>query len=338
MHASKAVWLPQIYEAARVPAVAFDPAGRVVCINAQAEALFSVTSQEIIGCTIAQLGSVLPEAPRGAVARLLSGEVDGTGEAELRDERFVYMTGWTAGPERVAFLLLYPSPASPHDPSSDFLSLASHELKTPLTAIKGAAQLFERRIARGATPLGEREAQLLGMVSSQVNKLTGVVDALLEASRIAGGNVELSLEVGDLRETLQTAVESFSASSGGASVEFSPMPMPVVARYDRRRVIQILNELLRNARVAAAGSPITVSASIVQGEKACVCVADTGPGIPPAEQPHVFDRFYKGSSLEHGLGLGLYIASELTRMQGGRMWFDSREGKGSNFYFTLPGA
>jgi signal transduction histidine kinase len=138
----------------------------------------------------------------------------------------------------------------------DFLAIAAHELKTPLTAIKGGTQLLQRRVTRGASPMSDRDIELLQMVAGQVDTLTGMVDNLLEASRIVRGGLEIRSEMQNLSDLIQNIVREFAVPPG---TTFAAPDSAVHARYDSHRVTQIMRALLQNAADAKPTEPVGVS-------------------------------------------------------------------------------
>lgn len=339
MCASEAAWLPRLFDAAPVVVVAFDSTGRVLGMNAEAGRWLSTGSSEVAGLSIAKLEVALPGEVRAAFRKILSGESESVdGETDIDGQPACYRVGWThRSAEEGLFVLVKPHPAQDGSDSEDFLSAASHQLKTHLTAIKGGAQLLERRFARSPTPLGEREQQLFDMVTDQVNRLTEIIDNLLETSRISGGRLELSPQTQDLRDVMSEAVWAYLDAAQDKPIALKLPSEPVIVRADHNRVVQVLHLLLRNAAVySGPAAPVTVSLSTTENGDAQIAVEDSGAGIAPEDQPHVFERFHKGVESEQGLGLGLYIASSLVKLHGGCMWMRSQPGHGTTFYFSLP--
>lgn len=337
MYFSEATWIPRIVEVAPVAVLALDESGRVVETNNGGRRLFAAQDKDITGFAWSQLSPLLSQPLRVSLGRLLRGESQSeVGEAEINGACLCYNAGWIQHPQHMIFVILTPRPGSGADESANFLSLAAHELKTPLTAIKGGAQLLERRLVRNNGLLTEREAQLLSMISGQVNRLTAIIDDLLEASRLSAGRVRLTTGPNDLGELLREVVEEVG---GESRIEYDVRAEPAHAVCDRKRVKQVVEQLLRNAASRCdSGGSITITLERNRDGDPCIGVHDPCAGITPEEQSHVFERFYKGAQGEKGLGLGLYIASELVRLHGGHIWLQSDEGSGSTFYFTLPAA
>jgi len=221
---------------------------------------------------------------------------------------------------------------------SEFLGMVTHELKTPLTAIKGSA----------ATALGSQRAlsaqenrELFQIVDEQADRLRELVDNLLDMTRIEAGSLSISPEPTDLRVVLEEARVTFVRSGGSHNVQLELADdLPAVAA-DRHRVAQVLTNLLNNAaRFSPATAPITIAVEHDPLE-VTVHVRDRGQGIPRKKLPLLFKKFSRvhedaGQKLS-GTGLGLAICKGIVEAHGGRIWADSMgEGQGSIFSFTLP--
>ncbi|RKG74969.1 ATP-binding protein [Corallococcus terminator] len=217
----------------------------------------------------------------------------------------------------------------------EFMSIASHELKTPLTPLKLGLYSMERRIAAG------QPVELASVLKSkrQVDRLAGLVEDLLDASRLELGRLALNsapLEVGQL---VAEVVDHFRhAFERPFSVEVPPDGVWMLG--DRDRLEQVLVNLLENAhKYSPAGAPIAVRVERT-GEAARIQVQDHGIGIPGADQAQVFQRFYRARNVSHrnfgGLGLGLFISHSIVKMHGGSLALCSREGEGSTFTLDLP--
>ncbi len=222
-----------------------------------------------------------------------------------------------------------------------FLSLASHELKTPIAAIKGYAQLAERRLAQAAdNPAALAGAQdVLRKINQQADRLTGLVNDLLDVSRIQEGKLDLRLEPCDLVSLCRQAVEEQQLSSG-RTISFLSPNESIWLSADSERLGQVLNNLLTNAlKYSEADRPVRVLLTHQKG-RVQVKVQDEGVGIPQDELPMIFDRFFRARTARHssqrGLGLGLAICKEIIERHHGHIWAESEEGKGSTFTIELP--
>ena len=222
-----------------------------------------------------------------------------------------------------------------------FLSLASHELKTPIAAIKGYAQLAERRLGQieDSSPALARTQEVLSRINQQADRLTGLVNDLLDVSRIQAGKLELRLETCDLAALCRQAVEEQQLASGRTiTLIGQEAPLPLTA--DCERLGQVLSNLLTNAlKYSADDRPVRVLLSR-RDHSALVQVQDEGVGIPKEELPLIFDRFFRARTArngpQRGLGLGLAICKEIVERHHGHIWATSEEGKGSTFTVELP--
>jgi signal transduction histidine kinase len=222
---------------------------------------------------------------------------------------------------------------------SDFVSTVSHELRTPMTAIKG----YVDNILDGLTgALTERQSYYLSRVKSNVERLTRMINELLDLSRIEAGMVELHLGNVPMRELITDVVEGFQAMAqekGVALRTHQPDGLPAI-RGDRDKLHQVLTNLIQNAiKFTPTGGEIRVESKIGGDGYLQIGVLDTGCGIPPHELEKVFEKFYRGesgSADDPRWGLGLNIARSLVKLHGGRIWVESTPGQGSRFYFTVP--
>ncbi len=226
---------------------------------------------------------------------------------------------------------------------SEFVATVSHELRTPMTSIKGYVEVL---LMGAAGELNEQQTRFLEVVKENTDRLTVLVNDLLDISRIELGRIVLSRQALDLNEIIDQALMDLSLRS---REDEKPIKVykeidPGLPRVygDVERVLQILSNLLDNAyHYNTADGHIIVRASLLD-DLVQISVIDTGVGIPPEEQSHVFERFYRGESPlilgVSGTGLGLSIVQSLVAMHGGEIWLESSGvlGEGSTFSFTLP--
>jgi signal transduction histidine kinase len=213
----------------------------------------------------------------------------------------------------------------------DFVSIASHELKTPLTSLKLQLSSTRKRLPEDRNMIMER----LAIVDRQVDKITALVSQLLDVSRIAGGHIELDPQWVELRHTVERVVERFTSSSSNSTVSLrGDAPRAFV---DPFRVEQIVTNLISNAIKYGKGKPIDVELSSESGE-ACITVRDQGIGIDADQQARIFGRFERAVSSRQygGFGLGLWIAHQVVEASGGRISVKSEPGQGAEFTVTLP--
>jgi PAS domain S-box-containing protein len=222
---------------------------------------------------------------------------------------------------------------------SDFIATLSHELRTPMTAVLGAAKTLLRD---DITLSPELRHQLLEMIGAQGTRLTQITEEVLLANRLDRGDLRIDSERVDLSQLVSDAVETMSHDAP-KTISISAAPNGAAeAVGDRDRIEQVLVNLIDNAvKYSPDGGEIVVS-TVPAAASVRVEVADEGIGIPPAEQEAVFEKFYRADpqhrATPSGTGLGLYICRELVQRMGGTIGVRSRPGGGSTFWFQLPRA
>ncbi|WP_437562238.1 ATP-binding protein [Sorangium sp. So ce542] len=216
----------------------------------------------------------------------------------------------------------------------DFVSIASHELYTPIAGLKLAVQ----GLMREATTLPAGAQRLAGMADRQCRRLVRLIEDLLDVARIQSGKLELKLGEVDLRALSREVVEDFDVElkQSGSTVSWRA-DAPVVGMWDRSRLEQVVTNLVLNAIKYGRGKPIEISVA-AEGEVARLVVADRGIGIDASCVPYIFERFERGVSAQHygGLGLGLYISRRIVNAHGGSIRVESEFGAGSAFIVDLP--
>ena len=218
----------------------------------------------------------------------------------------------------------------------DFVANASHEFKTPLFSLSGFLELLDEEGIDG-----EERAEFLQLMKEQVERLQGLSLSLLDLSQVDAGAVRLHPVPVDLGGLARSVLAEFQARAAERhlTVALDLPDTPLAATCDDERLAQVLRALLDNAmKFTADGGRIAVKLT-EDDDHAVIAISDTGGGIPPAELPRIFDRFYRGSltrGSKAGTGLGLSIARDLTQLMGGRLTATSRMGRGSQFIVTLP--
>ena len=221
----------------------------------------------------------------------------------------------------------------------DFIANASHELRTPLSIIQGYVETLVD--ADAFMPAAERQ-QFLRTIQRHSERLNSIIQDLLVLSRLESANPGLEFEPVDLGQLITTFVDEQRAQPAAAGhalrAELAPDLGNVTA--DPARLLQVFDNLLENAlKYTPSGSAVTVSARAIEADEVEVRVADNGPGIPAADLPRIFERFYrvdKGRSRgTGGTGLGLSIVKHIVQLHGGRVWAESAVGQGTTVAFRL---
>lgn len=219
-----------------------------------------------------------------------------------------------------------------------FLSVASHELKTPLTALLGYAQLLERR-TKGV--LADREQLALGRVVEQAQRLSQMIGHLLDLSLLESGHIKMERGPIDLHALVGRVLEEMQPLLGGRAVTLrADDEPPLVVLGDWARLEQVLRNLVQNAiKYSPDNSPIALAITR-EGALACLAVSDQGIGIPPEAQARLFERYYRAENAERdkvsGTGIGLYVVKEIVQAHDGTVEVCSSEGQGSTFRVRLP--
>ena len=218
----------------------------------------------------------------------------------------------------------------------DFLGIASHELKTPVTSIKAYAQVLGAMLTKeGET----KKAEMVLRMDAQVNRLTNLIGDLLDVTKINSGRLQFNKTWFDFNQVIKETVEDLqhTTQKHTLTTDFSKTGK---VYSDKDRIGQVITNLITNAIKYSPQSEKIIISTKLENAEVTVCVQDFGIGIPTDKTDRVFEQFYRVSgNKQHtfpGLGLGLYISSEIIRREGGRMWVNSVEGKGSTFCFALP--
>jgi two-component system phosphate regulon sensor histidine kinase PhoR len=321
--------------------VAVDREGEVVLWNSAAEQITGVPATEALGRTPADvlqrtLESPGTTPPRDRFVSITRGDEEvwlSLTEAVMRDP-----AGAVAG--RIFAFRDISADRLLEQMKSDFVSTVSHELRTPLTSIYG----FAETLLRQDVLFGEDERRtFLGYIASESQRLTAIVDALLNVARLDAGDLSVNLgptNVTDLAEQVVASARASGNANGHRFVLDLP-PEPLRAEADPDKLRQVFSILLDNAlKYSPDGGTVTVGATR-RDQSVEVRVVDQGIGIPEAEQERIFRKFYRGGEAARpgaagGTGLGLFIARGLVAAMGGRIRVESREGEGSSFAVELP--
>jgi PAS domain S-box-containing protein len=332
-----------------------DREGRLILTNAAASRLFGIESFAGIGNILAEFPGLFQlRRPDGqpiaseemALARALAGQTVAIMDQvvhnqRLGQDRYVRLS---AAPIRDAEGGIVGGVAVARDVTElteldrlkdQFIEVAAHELKTPVAIMKGYAEVL-LRAARDHPPEHHRILEAIDRGADRIDRL---VRDLLDVSELHLGNLVLRQERVDLTQVVEEVVDKAALTARRHRVRLVNADQ-VTVWGDRDRLGEVTLTLVDNAvRYSPQGGDVEVSVT-VQDHEAVVSVRDQGVGIPEDKQWRIFERFYRahtGTPYDYGgMGVGLYIAREIVARQGGRMWFESREGLGSAFHFSLP--
>jgi len=334
--------------------------GIITSWNAGAERLFGYTASEIIGQPVSKL---MPPEHRSDMANILGKISRGERVEHFETVRLTKSgktipvslsvspirdgTGRVIGASKIARDI---SDQKAHEVErerllreaeeaarvlEEFLSVAGHEMRTPLTSLQFLLHTIQKRFESGQQ---EKAAEGLVRPRAQLQRLSQLTEELLDVNRITAGRLTLELEEVDLAALAQDIVDQQreSAARNGSELRFEA-PSPVTGRWDRLRLEQVVTNLLSNAVKFGGGKPITVR---VAGDTAgaTLTVRDEGIGISESDQSRIFERFERAVSKHSygGLGLGLWITYQIVAAHGGRIGVESQPGQGSTFRVELP--
>ena len=225
----------------------------------------------------------------------------------------------------------------------DFIGIAAHELRTPLAALKGYAQMLTRQAALGhGQQLADWQSEAVEAIDIATSRLVELTDDLLDVTRLQGGRLELHSEPADLVALLQRVISRLRVTTDKHTLTLSATPEHIVVTIDRQRIEQVITNLINNAiKYSPDGGNIAITAcEKPTSHQALLSIRDNGIGIPREQQSRIFGRFERADNARKreikGTGLGLYLCRELVERHGGRIWFESTEGQGSTFSVLLP--
>ena len=218
---------------------------------------------------------------------------------------------------------------------STFISIVSHELRTPVTLIKGYASTLRRDDAKWDK---NTISESLAVIEEEADRLSKMIDDLLDASRLQAGGLNLNRGDVSLPILAKRVAEKFSTQTNQHTlVADFPENFPIILA-DETRIEQVVINLVSNALKYAPKGEIKISGG-VRPEQVIICVSDEGPGIEANDLPHIFDRFYRSTKAvkqTKGAGLGLYLARAIVEAHGGRIWVDPKPDSGASICFSLP--
>jgi PAS domain S-box-containing protein len=342
---SQRALLQTIYEGVPVGIAFYDREMRVISFNSRWVELSGIESAAAKGATLYDISpSALQsaEAHRLALAgepsKRLDVEYTRPGETEpLYLDLYFQPVRDSSGSVMGLLAAVIDMTARHHleKQKEEFLAIVSHDLRNPVTAIKGYAQMA----ARTTSHLDDRVRQALTTISRQSDRLSRLIGDLLDVSRLQSGPLALERVQLDLREPLRDVAGGLELASEGFRIDVSLPDEPLLVSVDRTRMEQVVGNLLDNAMRYSGQSRVVELNARREGGEAVVAVRDHGVGVPAEQQAHIFDQFYRASNVRErvsGLGLGLFISHGIVSAHGGRMWLESKEGEGSTFLFALP--
>jgi PAS domain S-box-containing protein len=218
----------------------------------------------------------------------------------------------------------------------DFIGIASHELKTPVTSIKAYTQVLEKMLLKkGET----KEAAMITRMDAQINRLTSLIADLLDVTKINSGKLQFNDREFDFIPMVKELVEDLQRTTDRHTLIENYTDIGIVYG-DKERIGQVISNLITNAIKYSPNADKIIIYTTKKDDEVVVCVQDFGIGISDDKLNRVFEQFYRVSGdMQHtfpGLGLGLYISSEIVKREGGRIWVTSNVGKGSTFCFSIP--
>lgn len=223
---------------------------------------------------------------------------------------------------------------------ADFIDMLSHEIRTPLTSIRESVNLMREQVLG---EINDRQKRFLNIAASEFERISKLLGRLMQVSSMSSRYITLSFKPVDPVSLIQDTVEKImpSAEAKNITVTAHAAPGAPSAMADMEHLRQALLNLIGNAvKFSAPGQAVDVSLQLADGgNQLLFSVVDSGPGIPEEEQALVFNKYYRGESMKKavdGIGLGLSIAKNIVEAHGGKIWLNSRPGRGSTFFFTIP--
>ena len=219
---------------------------------------------------------------------------------------------------------------------NDFIAMASHELKTPLTSLKAYLQLLETKLNGTTDPFIKTAVVKSG---NQVNKMTALIHSFLDISKLEPGKLQLNWQSFDINKLIKETVSDNRLLSNTHIIHFESSG-EIDVNADREKIGQVIGNLISNAiKYSQRGSNVTLHSELKE-DNIQVSVTDEGIGIRPKDQEKIFQRFYRAEDEDSrnvsGFGIGLYLSSEIIQRHKGKIWVSSKESEGSTFYFSLP--
>lgn len=225
----------------------------------------------------------------------------------------------------------------------EFISIAAHELRTPMAVLKGFSRMLILQTDRGnGAALDDWQREAIEDIDQATTRLAELTDDLLDVTRLQGGRLALQLEPADLVALVRRVVARLQVTTDRHPITITGGEEPIIVTVDQPRIEQVFTNIINNAiKYSPEGGPIDITMRVFQQARiAQISVRDHGIGIPRDQQSRIFGRFMRADNAQaygiRGTGLGLYLSRELVERHNGRTWFESIEGDGTIFYVTLP--
>ena len=324
----------------------FDPENKLSLINPQAEELFDVKGRDLMGRPILELSTFPTIEP---LVKLVGAEIKGVFRKETQIRKDLVLEVSTIPimreEEKLGTLIIL------HDVTrekmiermkTEFVSLAAHQLRTPLSAIKWTLRML---LDGDLGKITEEQKDFIEKTYSSNERMINLINDLLDVTRIEEGRRLYKPVLTDFEPICQFVINSYKEEieKRKLKLEFKkPEKKLPQVMLDVEKIRLVIQNLLDNAaRYTPSGGQVTISLKPTKGEKEIeFSIKDTGVGIPKDQQARVFSKFFRGANVmrmaTEGSGLGLFITKNIVEAHGGKIWFESEEGKGTTFYFTLP--
>ncbi|MDN3548936.1 sensor histidine kinase [Mucilaginibacter aquaedulcis] len=339
--------LVAIVEASDDAIIGKDLEGVVTAWNRGAEQIFGYKETDIVGQSMLK---IVPEdlwhEEHGLLTRLRNGEkidhyetVRRTSDSRLIDVSLTISPifdkeGRVTGVSKIARDI---SEQKRDDQrKNDFIGMASHELKTPLTSLTALIQVLQQKLKDNAEPF---VANALNKANQQTKKMTSLINGFLNISRLESGKLEIHKESFDLVHLVEEQIDELSMVVSGHTFVFKP-ESAIAVSADWEKIGAVISNLLSNAVKYSPKETMVTVRCLVENDHAVLSVQDEGMGINPEDLSKIFDRYYRVGTeyTKHisGFGIGLYLSSEIIQRHDGKVWAESEPGAGSTFYFSLP--
>lgn len=326
-----------VFETALDAILVADDAGRCIDVNPKAVEMLGYSRAELLEKTIVELA---PGADQAAGLELFSclrreGRLRGEYRLQRQDGRILEVEFSAVRIGAGVYQLMLRDVSNLKQSSrmrEEFLNLAAHELRTPLTTLKGYAQILASRGGHNTD-----EVRFFRAINAQTDRMAHLVQTLLDLSLVQNGELLLQTSELDLFQVASVVAREAQADAPGCQIQVVGIG-PVIVEADAQRVREVLFHLIDNAvKYSPNGGKVSLLVS-ERGDEGIISVRDEGIGVPREKQEKLFQAFFQVSPMispTTGMGLGLHISQEIVRRHGGRIWFESEEGHGSTFSFSL---